>query len=107
MDFKVVGTVVVVLLSLGLLLLATSRLTKKEKSFSDIISSAENGREDYLQLTPEEDMNLCDFLEARAGCDSELGVEPSCRLQKGISYIIRAYPVEAGVCLNVTEAGEW
>ena len=102
MDFKAVSIVVLLFLSLSLFFLASSRITRKEKSFDDIVRSAENGKEDYLRLTPKENLDICDLLGATYGCDSKLGAS-TCRLKKDVTYIIRAHPVESGVCLNVTE----
>lgn len=96
-------TVVTVLIALSLFYMATSRLTRKEKGFEEIVAAAENGREDFIIFSPEQDMDLCSFLGADLGCYSDLGVDPYCKIMKDFTYMIRAHPVPSGVCVNVTE----
>jgi hypothetical protein len=105
MDFDAVGTVVAILMILGLTALAFSRIRSgaEEKDLGDIVESARNGQEDFIRLTAPSDMDICWQLGASAGCDSELGVEPWCKLYRDTDYIIRAEPTEEGVCITVEE----
>lgn len=104
MDFKIVGTIIAVFMSLGLLFLLGSKFVKQEKSIDDIIESAQAGDPDYIRLSLDLDLDLCEYVGGKLGCDSELGIDPYCFLEKHTDYIIVATPTEAGVCLLVEEA---
>lgn len=104
MEFKAIVTVVFMLLSLGLLSLAIWKARfPEEKTLNDIVESARNGRTDFISLTPPEDFNICLSLGGGPGCgDWDVGVEESCILEKDVRHIVRAYPFENKVCVNVT-----
>lgn len=107
MDFKAIGTVVLLLLSLSVMALIYSKFSGagRSRSLDSIIESASNGRRDSMRFVPEVDMDLCEQVMGESGCNSPLGVEPGCNLYKGEVYHIEAVPTESGVCLNVTEVG--
>jgi hypothetical protein len=107
MEFKVIVTVIFMLLSLILVSRALSRAGyPSEKTLDEIVKNAGNGIEGYIFLTPPEAFNICEYVDGGPGCgDESIGVEGGCILEKNVRHIIRAYPVGDNVCLNVTVMG--
>ncbi|MBR9689380.1 MAG: hypothetical protein GOV01_00585 [Candidatus Altiarchaeota archaeon] len=103
MDFKVLVTVIAVLVSIILMGHVAGKFSKEDKSISSIIESAQGGISDYVYLSPEQDIDLCDYVGGQFGCESELGVTPFCELYAEKRYLVKANPSDLGVCINVTE----
>ncbi|MBR9680582.1 MAG: hypothetical protein GOU98_02035 [Candidatus Altiarchaeota archaeon] len=105
MDFNIVGTAIVLLLSLSLIGMALYRMTfsPEDKTLDSIIQSAGEGRADRIFLTPDNDFDVCEYLGWSSSCELEYGVIEFCELYGGTSYEIRALPNNPGVCLNITE----
>ena len=104
MDFKIVATIILILLSLILVNTLNSKFSKKDLSIYDIITSASEGKTNSIIMSMEATFNICEQVNAEYGCEGvELGAEGDCELQKNTPYLITASPSESGVCLNITK----
>ncbi len=104
MDFKIIATVILLLLSLFLMTSINSKFSKKETSIYDILNSASEGKTDSIIISREVQFNICKQVNAEYGCEGvELGAEGPCELEANTPYLITASPSESGVCLNITE----
>ena len=107
MDFNLVGTVILLLLSLSLVSMAVfkSSFHPEKKTLDSIIQAASEGKTDRIFMTPKGDLDMCEYLGWSRTCESDYGVVEFCDLYAGTEYEIRATPNNPGVCLNITEVG--
>ena len=111
MDFNSLGTVLLLLLTLGIFVgIIIPKFSPKTKTFEtieSIVEAAENGETKMLVFSSEMQYNICDQFDARYGChENEISVEGHCELEKYKLYKIIARPYGTSVCLNVTLIGE-
>lgn len=105
MQFEMVGMVVMLLVGISIASLIHSKFISEEggKTLQSIVESAASGEEEYLVFTPEVNMDVCGQVQGELGCYNPVGVEPYCKVSKGTTYQVHAFPTEKGVCLNITE----
>ena len=103
MEFETIGTIIVVLIALGVAFLIFSKFRTEDKSIGDIVESAKAGSQDHVRITVDTALDLCEYVGGEAGCEGELGVEPYCTLDAGYAYVLVAEPTEEGVCIHVRE----
>lgn len=105
MDFNIVGTAIVLLLSLSLISMAlfNSSNVNSKKTLSGIIEDAKKGKAGRIHFKPPGDFDMCEYLGWSNTCDDQYGVIEFCEVFSDTEYEITATPNNGGVCLNITE----